>query len=144
MPCCLIAGVYCTMVLVRGFQIKSISQQGSDSLSQTVFVGLLSSLIQKNVRDQSRISAIFHILIRPNQKKKGHHLDFYPQIMVGLTHKYLKARFVQQCEQMVPFVCKEASNRSTQTHFAASVTRLTRNHFEGDGCRISMTLITVH
>lgn len=34
------------MVLVRSFEVVSISQQSPDGLSQTVFVGLLGSLIQ--------------------------------------------------------------------------------------------------
>lgn len=109
--CYTIIDVYCTVVLVRGFKIKSISQQSSDCLSQTVFVGLLSSLIQKNVRHQTRVSAVFHILIRPNKEKKGHHWDFYLQIGVGLKHKYVNASFVQQCEQMAPLLCKEAPHR---------------------------------
>ena len=34
------------MVLVRSFEVVSISQQSPDGLSQTVFVGLLGSLVQ--------------------------------------------------------------------------------------------------
>lgn len=85
------------MVLVRSFKIESIAQQSSDSLSQAVFVGFLSSLIQQNVRDQTRVSAAFHILISQSKKKKGHHLDSFPQITVGLIYKYLYAIFVGQC-----------------------------------------------
>ena len=55
-------GRYCTMVLVRSFQVIPISQQSPDSLSQTVFVWLLGSLIKQNVGDQTRISTILHIL----------------------------------------------------------------------------------
>lgn len=55
-------GRYCTVVLVRSFQVISISQQSPDSLSQTVFVWLLGSLIKQNVGDQTRISTILHIL----------------------------------------------------------------------------------
>lgn len=55
-------GKYYTMVLVRCFQVVSISQQSPHSLSQTVFVGLLSSLIQQSVRDKTWIPTILHIL----------------------------------------------------------------------------------
>lgn len=96
-PCCTITDLDCTVVLVRSFKIESISQQSSDSLSQAVFVGFLSSLIQQNVRDQTRVSAAFHILISQSKKKKGHHLDSFPQITVGLIYKYLYAIFVGQC-----------------------------------------------
>lgn len=61
--------MFCTMVLVRSFQVVSMSQQSPDSLSQTVFVGLLGSLIQQNVGDQTRVSAILHILMRDRDLK---------------------------------------------------------------------------
>lgn len=51
-----------TMVLIRSFQVVSISQQSPDGLSQTVFVGFLGSLIQQSVGDQTRVSTILHIL----------------------------------------------------------------------------------
>lgn len=50
------------MVLVRSFQVVAIAQQGPDSLSQTVLVGLLGPFIQQIVRDQARVSAVLHIL----------------------------------------------------------------------------------
>lgn len=56
------------MVLVGSFQVVSISQQSPDSLSQTVFVGLLGSLIQQNVGDQTRVSTTLHIL----RSNRGH------------------------------------------------------------------------
>lgn len=62
--CYTIKGRNCTMVLVRSFQIVSISQQSPDCLSQTVFVGLLGSLVQQNVWDQTRVSAVLYILTR--------------------------------------------------------------------------------
>lgn len=55
-------GMYCTMVLVRSLQVVSISKQSPNSLSQTVFVGLLGSLIQQDIGDQTRVSTILHIL----------------------------------------------------------------------------------
>lgn len=60
---------YCTVVLVRSFQVVSISQQSPDSLSQTIFVGLLGSLIQQNVGDQTRVSAVLHILRQQRGQK---------------------------------------------------------------------------
>lgn len=52
------------MVLVRSFKIVSISQESPDSLSQTVFVGLFGSLIQKSVGHQTRVSTVLYILTR--------------------------------------------------------------------------------
>lgn len=62
-------GRYGTVVLVRSFQIVSISQQSPDCLSQTVFVGLLGSLVEQNVWDQTRVSAVLYILTRKKNTK---------------------------------------------------------------------------
>lgn len=59
------------MVLVRSFKIVSISQESPDSLSQTVFVGLFSSLIQKSVGDQTRVSTVLYILTRDTTRSQN-------------------------------------------------------------------------
>lgn len=56
------------MVLVRSFKIVSISQESPDSLSQTVFVGLFGSLIQKSVGHQTRVSTVLYILTQQGYK----------------------------------------------------------------------------
>lgn len=63
------------MVLVRSFQVVSVPQQGPDSLSQTVFVGLFGSLIQQNVGDQSRVSTTLHILTEKQKTNNGYSVD---------------------------------------------------------------------
>ena len=63
-----------TMVLVRSLQVVSISKQSPDSLSQTVLVGLLGSLVQQNVGDQTGISTTLHILTSSRgQRNTGNH-----------------------------------------------------------------------
>lgn len=57
-----------TMILVRSFQVVSISQQSPHSLSQTVFVGLFSSLIQQSIGDKTWVSTILHILVENKNK----------------------------------------------------------------------------
>ncbi|TNN62828.1 hypothetical protein EYF80_026903 [Liparis tanakae] len=64
-----------TVVLVRSLQVVSVSQQSPDGLSQTVFVGLLGSLVQQDVGDQARVSATLHILTRPRPEESTRHLE---------------------------------------------------------------------
>jgi hypothetical protein len=50
------------MVLIRSFQVVAVAQQCAHCLSETVFVGLLGSVIQKSVGDETRVSSILYIL----------------------------------------------------------------------------------
>lgn len=48
--------------MVRSLKVVSVSQEGPDSLLQTVFVGLFGPLVKENVGNQTRVSAVLYIL----------------------------------------------------------------------------------
>ena len=50
------------MVLVRGLQIVPVAQQSTYGLSQTILVGLLGSLVQQSIGNQTGVPPVLHIL----------------------------------------------------------------------------------